>query len=127
MRNAKTKRHYDFGQSVKYDFSHIVPAHVAETAAATCTIEVQGKESIGNEWGLGLSMRLQTFGRVPKGIGGEDCSFSRCGTWLVTHSRKAVNIVLNVLGYTVDDLLAQFGTPADGEKYQVDLVDIVSV
>jgi len=125
MTNSRTPRHYEFGAMVRNDFSSIVPLSVAETAAATCRIEVQGQHSIGNEWGMGLSMKLQTFGHVPLGIGGDDCSFNRSGSWLRTHSRQAVEVVLNAIGYTVDDLLVMFGMPMIGSKYSIDLVDVV--
>ena len=116
-------RQYRFGQEVKPFILSILPDHVAAIAAATCSFELQGKESIGNEWGLGVATKMQTFGMVPAGF--SEISFSRCGNWITAHNKAAARVVLSPFGLTLEEVLAFYGTPPDGEKYSLTLFEAV--
>ena len=122
---ARPSHHWKFGKECGLQLD-CLSSLVRPVAAATCRIEIQGINSIGNEWGLGLAMRMQTYGEAPFGVGddGEPC-FSHCGNWVSTHSRQALEIVLNCFDLTVDKLLEKYGEPSQGEKYRLDLCEIV--
>ena len=115
---ARPAEYWTFGEQCGKYLEQVLPQPAVRTAAATCRIEVQGLKAIGNCWGLGFQMRMLTKGAIPTF---DDCTISRCGNWVTTHSRTAVEAVLNCYNLTVTDLLKRFGFPQAGEKYTVDL------
>lgn len=117
---AMPVRQYRFGNEVARWFRKILPEHVAAIAAASCKITIEGKESIGNEWGTGYKLQMQTFNTVPRGF--KTVSFDRHANVISAHNRESCDKILNLFGLTIDELLAAFGTPPDGEKYTITLM-----
>ena len=107
-------------------FHSILPEHVCEAAMATCCITFQGPESVGNRaknWGQWIRMRMQTFGQTPYHLA---AAVQRSGHWISTDSREAVTVILGCFDLTLDNVFAYFGEPDEGEKWTLDLCNIVT-
>jgi len=124
-------RHFRIASLLADAFTNLIPKDVAETAIATCRITVQGPKAVGTErrgknWGEWIRTRMQTFGRTIQGYGNEgDPAVQSSGHWKSFDNHQIVADLLDCMGFTMDDFWNEYGHPSEGEKYVVDLPDLL--
>ncbi len=114
-------RNYKFGQQVVPFMRKLLHEHVCQVAAATAEIEINATKSITEDFGLGFVTRMQTFGEVPRGF---SCAkFNE--SYIVANNKESCKMILAPFGLSIEDIIQFYGTPPDGEKYSVSLMDAV--
>ena len=122
----RRKRDWTWAKQWGSLFKGILPDHVCEAAMATCTITLQGPESVGRRaknWGQWIRMRMQTFGHIPNHL---SAAVQKSREGISTDSREAVEVILDCFGLTLDDVFSYYGVPETGEKMTLNLCDIVA-
>jgi len=129
MNAWRPAQNFELAQEIKGIFKGFLPDHVLEAAIATCRFEFQGPESVGlqsKNWGEWIRTNIQTFGNIPNGYGQVGpISCQRKHWWLSFDSRQIVEDILSYIDLTIDDVYEAFGKPELGEKYTVDLCEII--
>ena len=104
-----------------------LPGHVRAASMATCRFELRGLNANGNDWGVGVVTRFQSFGEMPDGTGhgGQPCcQVNR--NWSELDSHEGADIILGCFGLSIDDVYDRFGRPITGERKRYDLYDLLA-
>ena len=95
-----------------------------ENAARTARVILEGKNSIGNDYGLGIRVTMQTTrGCITKPNGSARWSASR--SQVVGHSKQALMELLCPLGLTIFDFLKACPRPTFKQVVIVDFAKTV--
>lgn len=119
--SVRCSRHFQFAKQAGCLLRDVLPAHVCETAAATCRFTVHGPLAKSTNWARGVTTDMQTFGAIPTGVDGAKAH----ANWVQMTSHGAANRILRCFGLSIADVLATYGQPQVGESYVVDLVEVV--
>ena len=104
-----------------FDGNHIAAANAARTAVIT----FEGQDSIGNEWGLGCRVVMETSrGNVMQPLGAAHWAVSRSG--VVGHSKRALETLLEPCGFNWSDVERVVTRPTKGRKEAVTLNTLVN-
>lgn len=96
----------------------------AKRAIQTATIILEGKKSIGNEWGLGVRVQMETTrGSVLKPSG--RASWSLLGSKVVGHSKRALEALLTPFGINWKEFETAFPRPQAAIRTNVPLSRII--
>lgn len=121
----RKRGHWDWAKQWASLFHNILPEHVCEAALATCRITLRDKDSTaaGGAWGFAVLTEMQTFGNEPRFVPGE---IRRNHHFVTLQSKDGADAILGCFDLTLDDLIDYFGLPEEGEKWTLDLYDIVT-
>lgn len=123
----RSARHFTFGDRCGHLMRSLLPLPFCAAAAATCRFTIQGPESVGESgknWGQWIRTRIQTNGER---IFGATWQGNIGRKWISADSERAANQILGCFaGITTDEIFAHFGVPNIGEKYDIDLLDVVT-
>jgi hypothetical protein len=123
MRQTWTRvRDYDWAKEWKSLFEGILPAHVCETAMATCRLHLRGKDAHRKgAYAMAVHTEMKTYGETPIGVG----ACQTLSQWIQLTSTDAANVILDCFGLTIEDVFAQLGKPTQTTEMKLNLSDVV--
>lgn len=124
----RPSRHFRIADRVAHLLESILPAFVCAHAVASCRFTIQGPRSVGlagKNWGEWVRTRLKTGGINPsRGLAPTGDVWQGDGVKSGDAHRNA-DMILEPFGLSIQDVLAHYGEPIVGERYDVDLVDVI--
>ena len=98
----------------------------AKRAAASAVVTLEGKESIGNEWGLGVRIEMQTSRGTPT-IPRGPAHWVVSGDKVVAHSKAALEFFLVAFGASWDAFFQRYKRPPIGQTVRIPLKEVFTV
>ena len=97
----------------------------ALNAAQSCKVTFEGRNSIGNEFGLGVRVEMKTTrGNVMTPTG--KAHWAKVGDGIVGHSKRALVALVEPFGFSWSDVEKAFARPGEGGKQVVSLLYLVN-